>query len=194
MNANFLLQIPASNPRLASVALVKPGLDAGICLGEAMKEIPLTQGQVALVDDEDYEELNNHKWLAGWYAGTNSYRAQRSSSRKKSKRTVISMSRAIMNAQSGQEVDHRNHNTLDNRRENLRICTHSENQRNKSPQKHGSNYKGVTWCKAAYKWRAQIRLDSRLHFLGYFSDEIEAAHVYDSAARKLFGEFAYTNF
>jgi hypothetical protein len=159
-----------------------------------MKEILLTQGQVALVDDQDFEWLLKYKWYAQWNTDTCSYGAARSIRENGKKKTVL-MHRAIMNARPNQQVDHRNHNTLDNRRENLRLCTHGENQHNQRPQIGcSSKYKGVSWHKARNKWVVYIHLNDQQFHLGCFADEVEAAHVYDDAAHKMFGEFAFTNF
>jgi len=160
-----------------------------------MKEILLTQGQVALVDDEDYDKLNMHKWYAHWIPNTRSFRAQRNSSSKNGESKIIRMHRIVMDAQPGQQVDHRNHNTLDNRRENLRLCTASENQHNLRPHTiRSSVFKGVNWDKPTHKWKARIQLNGHQYHLGRFADETKAACAYDSAARKLFGEFAHLNF
>lgn len=158
-----------------------------------MKTIPLTQGQVALVDDQDFEYLNQWKWYANWHQCTHSFRAERNSSRKNGKHKTIRMHRVIMDAQPGQQVDHRNHDTLDNRRENLRFCTYSENQQNQRPRMGSSKYKGVWWYKSSRKWQTQISLNGHRHHIGYFVDEIEAARAYDNAAHKLFGKFSCTN-
>ncbi len=91
--------------------------------------------------------------------------------------------------------DHINHNTLDNRIENLRICTHRQNMQNTSSRKGSSStYKGVAWNKTAKKWQAVIRANDINYYLGIFKTEEEAARVYDAKAVELHGEFAYLNF
>lgn len=93
------------------------------------------------------------------------------------------------------QVDHINHNGLDNRRANLRNVTRIQNQRNQLPQIGGtSQYKGVCWDKANRKWMAQFTIRGRRYYLGRFISEIEAGKAYDRAARKHFGEFALCNF
>jgi hypothetical protein len=94
-------------------------------------------------------------------------------------------------------VDHKNGDKLDNRRENLRICTIAENIRNsKTSTKKGktSRYKGVYWVGRIKKWVARIHVDRKGLHVGVFTDEAEAARAYDVAARQHFGEFARTNF
>ena len=95
-----------------------------------MKIIPLTRGQYAIVDDEDYEELAKHKWRANYSKGNQCFYAERSLKREGKIRRTDTMHRVIMKANPGEEVDHQNHNTLDNRKENLRITTHQTNQKN----------------------------------------------------------------
>lgn len=157
-----------------------------------MKQIPLTQGKSTLVDDEDFEELSQHKWYANksnknWYAKRNC--------RINGKWIKLRMHRLIMNAQKGQEIDHKNGNGLDNRRCNLRFCTQSQNLQNQQRRYTGiSQYKGVSWKKQNKKWQAYIRLNCKPQYIGYFSDEIEAAKAYDTKAKELFGEFACLNF
>ena len=156
-----------------------------------MKQIKLTQGQYALVDDEDFDELNQYKWHAYYDPNTKSYRAI----------TSISMHRKIMNTPRGMQTDHINHNTLDNRKQNLRICTHRQNQYNRVKHKNTtSKYKGVYLAKQKYKdkiyryWMAYIFFNGKSINLGHFKTEIQAAHAYDKQAKELFGKFALLNF
>jgi hypothetical protein len=159
-----------------------------------MKEIPLTRGYVALVDDEDYERLAQYKWHAnasrrviyavrcGWANG----------------RTIhIQMHRDILRLEPGdpRRGDHINHDGLDNQRINLRVCSVAENTRNSRKPRRGltsSGFKGV--YKQAGKIYASIHAGGRRNFLGVFESEIDAAVAYDKAARKHFGEFACCNF
>ncbi len=160
-----------------------------------MKTIELTQGQVAIVDDTDWAELSVHKWCAHWYVRGHAFYAAHGALIVNGKKTPTQMHRIIMGAQKGQQVDHINHNTLDNRRENLRLCTHTENQHNQKPRTGGSSiYKGVCLYKDSNKWGARIQINGQSHWLGVFSDEHVAALAYDAAARKLHGDYAYLNF
>jgi len=93
----------------------------------------------------------------------------------------------------GMDIDHRDHDGLNCRRENMRICTHIQNMQNKRPIKGILRYKGVSWACWARKWRSQIRVNGKKIHNGYFFSEIEAARAYDRAALKYFGEFAYLN-
>jgi len=156
------------------------------------KEIPLTQGKVALVSDEDFDYLGQSKWHAH-FDGTNWY-AMRNISVAKGQRAVLAMHRAILNPPSNLRVDHINHNGLDNRRENIRICTHPENMQNQRKIRGtSSKYKGTSWNKRIGKWQAYVQPNGvRLH-LGYFSTEEEAAAAYDTAAIQYYGEFANLN-
>jgi len=105
------------------------------------------------------------------------------------------MHRVIMRAPKGVMCDHRNHNGLDNRKSNLRLCTSAQNQYNKKPKKDcASKYKGVVRRKDCKKWRAKIGFKGKRIHLGYFDDEMDAAMAYDDKAIELFGEFAYLNF
>ena len=151
--------------------------------------IELSWGKWAIVDAEDYEQLSKYRWCAiqtgrNWYAKTFDRNG-----------IILSMHRFITNAPKGLFVDHKNHNGLDNRRSNLRLCTHAQNQQNTKPRSGGtSKYKGVFWEKAKKKFRAKITHNRKGIHLGYFDDEIDAAKAYDKKAVELFGEFAYLNF
>jgi len=102
-----------------------------------------------------------------------------------------------MNVPKGMVTDHINHNGLDNRKSNLRVCTDAENGRNKQRQKGGTSiYKGVCWHKAKKKWVAQIKFEGKNMHIGYFTDdkEKEAARAVDAKAKVLHGEYALLNF
>jgi hypothetical protein len=153
-----------------------------------MKTIPLSQGRFALVDDIDYESLSSHKWCMGKYYAMRTVRAEGND-------TTIAMHRQILSFPSGKEIDHINGNQLDNRRSNLRTCTHSENQRNSKRRKNNkSGYKGVCWCSSGNKWKVQLRDNGKVKCIGFFTCLIKAARAYDKAAKEMYGEFAWLNF
>ncbi len=161
-----------------------------------MREIALTQGQYALVDDADYEELSKYKWRALknvsgiWYA-------VRQYKNKDGFWKLMSMHRHLLRLNFGdkRQGDHLNHNGLDNRRCNIRICNPHQNHANERPAKNGtSKFKGVSWCNRTKKWAAQIQVKGKAIFLGRFSFEELAALAYDMAAMKYFRDFANFNF
>ena len=168
-----------------------------------MREIELTQGQVTVVDDEDYEWLNQWKWHAtkgargGFYAVRNSARGGSrgtSTGTGIGKRHTVWMHRLILHTPKNMESDHKDGDSLNNRKYNLRICTHGQNVFNSNGRKNSSSiYKGVVWDASRSKWKAAIGFNSKLKYLGRYDDEIDAAKVYDKAAVKYFGEFARVN-
>lgn len=166
-----------------------------------MKEIILSNGCVALVDDEDFEYLNQWKWYP--HKSKKTYYVIRMENKKS-----IQMHRLIMNAPEGLVVDHINHKGWDNQKKNLRLATHTQNMHNKSPYGK-SKYAGVyldpyydnliksTGKKKRYnrrkKWKAVIKINGKQKALGRFVSEIEAARCFDEYAKEYRGEFAYLN-
>lgn len=155
-----------------------------------MREIELTQGRTALVDDEDYERVNRYKWCCDskGYAIRNA--------RINGKRTMLYMHRFIMDTPEGLQTDHINRNVRDNRKCNLRVCTAGQNKANTHKyRKSGatSKYKGVSKISGATKnpWRAMIMYNGKLIHIGCFSTELDAARAYEAASKKYFGEFTY---
>lgn len=157
-----------------------------------MKEIKLTQGKMTLVDDEDFEKLNQFKWYA--QKRPNTWRVARNIW-VENKRTAILMHREIMNAPEHSSVDHINGNPLDNCKENLRLCTHQQNMHNqKSAHKNNKlGIKGVRWYRNAKKFRARITINGKVIHLGYFNVMGDADSAYRKAEEKYFGEFARCN-
>lgn len=143
--------------------------------------IELTQGQVAKVDDEDYEEINNHIWYAWWSEDTKSFYAVRNEG-KRGSRTSIKMAREIMNAPPNLLVDHINGDTLDNRKENLRIVTRRQNAQNIHKRK-SSKYPGVHWDAVNAKWCAKLKVGDKHIWLGRHSIESDAYNAYIDACR-----------
>lgn len=151
------------------------------------KRIPLPCGRSVLVDDEDYERFKNYPWH--YTRGHASYSAPDNGG------NAIYLHRLIMEPGDGEEVDHINGNGLDNRRINLRVCTHAQNMKNRKKRSSptSSIYKGVSWHKREQRWIARIYSDGTCHHLGYHDEEVEAAKAYNRAARELHGEFCNLN-
>jgi hypothetical protein len=148
-----------------------------------MREIPLSNGGVALVDDGDYERAARHRWHRhpkGYVQATIGGKP-------------IMLHRFIDETPPGFEVDHANRDKADHRRANLRRCMHAQNIANRGKTRGTSRHKGVHWSSARQKWYAQIQARGKKFFLGRFADETTAARAYDSAAVRLFGEFALLN-
>lgn len=156
-----------------------------------MKEIPLTKGKVAIVDDEDYEWLSQYKW----YVHTGGYAARHTVQRDvgKQKRKNLYMHRIVLGVNGKEHCDHKNGNKLDNRKCNLRQATNSQNMWNSCKQKQNtSGYKGV--FKHRDSWAARTSFHNKPIHIGTYSTKEEAARAYDEKAKELFGEFARLNF
>ena len=154
-----------------------------------MKEIPLTQGKVALVDDADYERLSHWRsWQAVCRYGRWWY-AQASLDNR-----PVALHRIILDAPPGVHVDHINGDGLDNRRANLRLCTHAENMRNRrkmTTRPTTSKYKGVSFSKRHKSTPWTVIFHGK--YCGRYSTETEAARVWNERARATYGEFANLN-
>lgn len=164
-------------------------------------EIPLygkkAAGRVARVDEADYDLVMQHRWHVTERAGT--------ATRRQVGPYAIANA-PVINGHGGtllmhclimgiKGIDHIDHDTLNNRRSNLRPATKTQNAGNRRPRLAVSSaYKGVSWFSPARRWQAEIQKDKQRRHLGYFLSELDAAYAYDAAARELFGEFAYPNF
>lgn len=158
-----------------------------------MRYISLTKGQVALVDDSDYEWLSQWRWQARWHKRRLKWNAQRSK-RANGRKFLLHMSRVIMDAPTGLMVDHINGDTLDNQRHNLRLATNQQNQHNQTKLRtdNTTGYKGVTQIRSG-NYLAQLYLNKVRIRLGVRVEKREAAILYNEGALKYFGEFAALN-
>ena len=152
-----------------------------------MKLIPLTRGKFAIVDDEDFEILNQYKWFA-CKGMSGIFYAIRNEKGKK-----IWMHRVILNAPDGLDVDHRDRDGLNNTRENLRLATKSQNSANRIGRAK-TGFKGVYFHKQKRLFYVVAQANKKRYFCGYHRNIIDAAHAYDEKAKEIHGEFAFLNF
>lgn len=149
-----------------------------------MKEIKLTRNQVALVDDCDFERLNQFKWCAAKIQNT--FYAVRSSPMVNYERHQVWMHHEVIGIPLNKLVtDHRDGNGLNNQRNNLRHVTRRQNGQNKKGYKGTSKYPGVHWNKNRNKWHVQIEINGKNKYLGLFTDEKEAFEAYKQAVINL---------
>jgi hypothetical protein len=148
------------------------------------KQIKLTKGKYTIVDNWNFEWLNQHKWFAKkngtkWYAMR--------------KPGPHPMHKEILNLRIGDNIiiDHINQNSLDNREHNLRIANNSINAQNKKLL-NKTGFRGLTWKNN--KWQVEIGFNRRKVYIGRFNNVVDAAKAYDKKAKELFGKFAATNF
>ena len=160
------------------------------------KKIPVGFGKFVLVDDTDYDWLNQFMWRVSNYGYAQVDIGMSFLCDIPVPDTTTLMSRLILGLEVGdkQEADHINHNILDNRRNNLRIATRAQNQYNQSIRDEGtSKFKGVYWDKQNKKWHAHISINNKTKSLGRFDSERTAALAYNLAAKRHFKEFAFLN-
>lgn len=150
--------------------------------------LPLSTGGVSKIDASDFDALSRHKWRKSKFGRGNPYVIRSTGGR------VLLLHRELVGAGPGQIVDHINRDTLDNRRENLRLCTIAENSRNTValPRHNTSGFRGV--CRMRQRWAAMIKVAGRQVFLGTFVAPEDAARAYDKAAALYHGDFATLNF
>ena len=165
---------------------------------DEVKFLELTQGRHAKVDDEDWEYLGQWQWHAsrkgkrGQYYGCRTRRKGESGSR--CRLLHYEVLRLVQPLGGGKVIDHINRDPLDCRKGNLRICTHRENLRNQRPQLRGtSQYRGVYFQRKKGKWTAKIKYEGKAKYLGLFKTEYQAMLIYNGAAMRYFGLFAYLN-
>jgi hypothetical protein len=157
------------------------------------RKIPLSQGEYAIIDADDYAHLSQFRWWVDRrYYAAYAYRQEK----RDGKIRKIYMHREILNAPKGIKVDHQNRNGLDNRRENIRFCTNAQNAMNINI--HVDNqvgFKGVIYDRRKYRkhWVARIVASGKQIHLGSFRDPKDAARCYDKAAKIHFGQYAKTN-
>jgi hypothetical protein len=161
--------------------------------GHFFRKIPLGEGRFTIVEPCDFYRLNNFHWtITG--DGEHIY-AIRNVIKSGAKTTAMRLHREIMNSPKGLLVDHRNNDTLDNRRANLRVATHSQNNFNCRKRKNtSSRFIGVSFDKHKVVWTAYISFHRKRMWLGCFKTEFDAARAYDVAARMYHKEFARLNF
>lgn len=155
----------------------------------ATRRLPLTNshGKTAIIDKDDYPRVQFIKWYllkAGYVQG---YLPQPIGK-------MVYLHRFIIQAKDYQEYDHRNGNKLDCRKQNIRLCTRSQNQANRDLQSNNTTgYKGVYLHKPTGRYQIKIRFQGKMQYFGYHTDPIEAAKIYNQEAIRLFGEFAKLN-
>lgn len=148
-----------------------------VVFGEGILQIPLNKGKFALIDSDDFEKIKNYSW----YCDTKGYARDRNG---------IMMHRVIMDCPENKEVDHKDHNVLNNIRGNLRVCTISQNQGNKFLSvRNTSGFKGVSWNKSHNRFSANIAKNGKQHFLGDYDLPEEAHSAYVNVGKILHGEF-----
>lgn len=168
------------------------------------KEVLIDTEDLLRLDKEMPKKTAKGKWAVMlsrhghrqdiFYAKINILHPEGGFKKGKQRTTTIRLHRAILSPPKEKIIDHIDHNGLNNKRSNLRICTVTQNAANRRKGKGSSIFKGVYWYKRHQMWQARIRHKGKALHLGYFNDEPEAAKAYDKAAKEFWGEFAKLNF
>jgi len=161
-----------------------------------MKEIKIYSGDVALVDDDDFDYLNQFKWHKDTYGYAYRYINKANNGEQSVMGGIqTAMHREILHTPKGLETDHIDHNLLNNQKSNLRICTTSQNQGNQKIRKDSTTkFKGVCYRKNRNKFFARIVFQGKSIYLGSGDNKEDVARIYDKKAKELFGEFVCLNF
>jgi len=191
MSAQLTIKIPVWLDFLFTCPLLAFRL---LRYGYTFRRIYLGDGEFTILDPKDYYLYSRFKWSVAGHDGK--FYAVRGIKTGRKKMKLERLHRIIINAPDGLFVDHKNGNSLDNRRDNLRLATSSQNHCNKiiDKSKSSSQYRGVIFRKKSGRYIAQITYKETNHYLGSFDNEIDAAKAYDAAARKHHGDFARLNF
>jgi hypothetical protein len=161
--------------------------------GYGFRKIYLDEEIYTIVEPEDYYYLKQFNWHL--YGNNHKYYARCEIRTGRAKTKTTAMHRMLTNAPKGVLVDHKNGDSLDNRRENLRFATHQQNMHNSRKQANcTSKYLGVSWHKSRKKWRATLNCNKKCVLRKYFDSETDAAKAHDEAAKIYHGEFARLNF
>jgi len=190
MRVNLTISIPAWLDRICAWPVMRYRKRK---YGYSFRRIYLDEGKWTILDLEDYYRYAGFKWCIGGENGN--FYAIRGAIAGPDKIKIVRLHRLIMNAPDGVLVDHRNGDSLDNRRDNLRPATRTQNAYNARKRKNtSSRFIGIHRDKRTGRWKAQIRAQGKDIWLGRFDSEIDAARAYDAAAKKYHGEFARLNF
>lgn len=147
-----------------------------------------------IIDVEDWDKVKQYRWFCDCKNGGKTFYV-RANKWSRNKRKNVYLHRLILGSDnSANDIDHKNGNACDNRKENLRECLHSENMGNqKFRVNNTSGFKGVFWHGLTRKWKAQIKVDYKSIHIGLFKTKEDAARAYNNAARQYYGKFACIN-
>lgn len=174
--------------RKCNLTTIKPRCKSKYKLCENYAIVYTNKNEEILIDKDDIENVTQYTW----YIQKNGYVARKTKKNRMNK--TIYLHRSIYGITCSKEVDHINRNKLDNRKENLRVCNHIDNQHNMKPATGlTSKYKGVCWDKRRKAWRMRLKCNDKEAICEYYKNEISAANAYNYWAKIYFGEFAYVN-
>jgi hypothetical protein len=189
MSANLTIRIPEWLDKICAWPVM---LYRRHKYGYSFRRIYLGEGKYTLVNAKDYYWLSDFKWIV--YGNRNNFYAVRNKIVAPNETRPEYMHRLIMNPPPGLLVDHRDTDSLDNRRENLRFATPSQNMQNRRKKKNTTSQYRSVWKVKNGKYESQIYHQGKKIWLGWFDSEVDAARAYDRAALKFRGEFARLNF